>query len=92
MCVCVCVWEGVGVGGAYAASQTTVLHMKRLNQSEYPILVILCVICFQWQFFLTFSCLHHTAWIGHLRVESDFPSKTGELFRKVLSFRIEKRD
>ena len=32
---------------AYAASQSTVLHMKRLNQTEYPIFVILCVLCFQ---------------------------------------------
>ena len=30
--------------GAYAASQTTVLHMKRLNQTESPIFVILCVL------------------------------------------------
>ena len=28
---------------AYAASQTTVLHMKRLSQTESPIFVILCV-------------------------------------------------
>ena len=35
-------------GGAYAASQTTVLHtcMKRLNQTESLIFVILCVLCF----------------------------------------------
>ena len=38
----------------YAASQTTVLHMKRLNQTESPIFVILCVLCFQRQSFLTF--------------------------------------
>ena len=25
--------------GVYAASQTTVLHMKRLNQTEFPIFV-----------------------------------------------------
>ena len=31
--------------------------MKRLNQTESPILVILCVLCFQRQSFLTFiSC------------------------------------
>ena len=29
---------------AYAASQTTVLHMKRLSQTESPIFVILCVL------------------------------------------------
>ena len=40
--------------GAYAASQTTVMHMKRLNQTESPIFVILCVQCFQRQSFLTF--------------------------------------
>ena len=33
----------VGGGGAYAASQTTVLHMKRLNLTESGIFVILCV-------------------------------------------------
>ena len=38
----------------YAASQTTALHMKRLNQAESPIFVILCVLCFQWQSFLIF--------------------------------------
>ena len=32
--------------GAYAASQSTVLHMKRLNQTEPPISMILCVLCF----------------------------------------------
>ena len=40
--------------GAYAASQTTVLHMKRLSQTESPIFVILCVLCYQRQTFLTF--------------------------------------
>ena len=44
--------EGEG-GGAYAASQTTVLHMKRLNHTESPIFVILCVLCFQRHSFLT---------------------------------------
>ena len=44
---------GGGVRGAYAASQTTALHM---NQNESPIFVILFVIffCFQRPFFLTF--------------------------------------
>ena len=37
-------------------SQTTVLHMKRLNQTESPIFMILCVLCFQRQSFLTFIC------------------------------------
>ena len=36
------------------ASQTTVLHMKRLNQTESPIFVILCLLCFQRQSFMTF--------------------------------------
>ena len=31
--------------GAYAASHTTVLHMMRLNQTESPFFVILCVLC-----------------------------------------------
>ena len=47
--------EGGGRGGgAYAASQTTVLHMKRLNQTESPIFVILCGLCFQRQSISTF--------------------------------------
>ena len=33
--------------------QTTVLHMKRLSQTESPIFVILCVLCFQMQSFFT---------------------------------------
>ena len=55
---------GVGRGGegaervAYAASQTTMLHMKRLNQTESPIFIIMCVLCFQTQSFLTFN-LHY---------------------------------
>ena len=41
---------GGGVSGeAYAASQTIVLHMKRLNQTESPSFMILCVLCFQRQ-------------------------------------------
>ena len=35
--------------GACAASQTTVMHMERLNQTKFPIFVILCVLCFQRQ-------------------------------------------
>ena len=31
----------------YAASQTTVLHIKRLGQTKSQIFVILCVLCFQ---------------------------------------------
>ena len=38
-----------------SALQTTVLHMKRLNQTESPIFLILCVLCFQRQsIFFTF--------------------------------------
>ena len=49
MCVC-----GGGAGmGAYAASQTTVLHMKKHNQTESSIFVVVCVLCFQRQSFLT---------------------------------------
>ena len=33
---------GWGVGGGYAASQTTMLHMKRHNNTESPIFVISC--------------------------------------------------
>ena len=40
---------------AYAASQTTVLHMKRLNKTGSPIFVVfVCVLCFQRQSVLTF--------------------------------------
>ena len=39
---------GGGGRGAYAASQTTVLHnIKRLNQTECPIFVILYVFCYK---------------------------------------------
>ena len=44
--------------GAYATSQITVLHMKRLDQTESPIFVILYVLCFQRQSFLTFILLY----------------------------------
>ena len=46
----------LGGGGAYAALQTTVLHMKRLNKTESPIFVILFVFffCFHRQSFFTF--------------------------------------
>ena len=40
--------------GSYAASQTTVLHMKGLSKTESPIFMILCVLCFQSQSFFTF--------------------------------------
>ena len=45
---------GRGGGGGVSASQTTVLHMKRLDQTESPIFVILYVLCFQRQSFFTF--------------------------------------
>ena len=64
---CVCVGGGGGgVGGrgvAYAAVQTTVLLMKRLNQTESPIFVILCVLCFQRQSFLTFIVIVAIPWL-----------------------------
>ena len=41
--------------GAYAASQSTVLQIKRINQTESPIFVILCDLCCQRQSFLTFN-------------------------------------
>ena len=37
--------------GDYAASQTILLHMKRLNKTESPIFVLLCVLCFKRQHF-----------------------------------------
>ena len=43
------VWEGgegKGRGHAYAISRTTVLHMKRLNQTKSPVFIILCVLLF----------------------------------------------
>ena len=46
-----------------AASQTTVLHMKRLNQTESPIFVILCVLCLQRQSFLTFILMRTTTYV-----------------------------
>ena len=47
--------RGGGGGGACAASQTSVLHVKRLNQTDSPnFFVILCVLCFQRQSFQTF--------------------------------------
>ena len=49
-------WGG-GWGVAYAASQTTVLHMKRLNQTVSPIFVILCVLCFKTQSFFSLILL-----------------------------------
>ena len=49
------------MGGAYVALQTTVLHMKRLHQTEYPIFMILCVLYFQRQSFLIFI-LQYCSW------------------------------
>ena len=55
----------LGDGGrAYAASQTTVLHRKRLNQTESPIFVILCILGLQRQSFLTFILLvYGSTWL-----------------------------
>ena len=36
----------------------TVLHLKGLNQTESPIFVILCVLCFKRQSFFTFIALN----------------------------------
>ena len=41
------VGRGGGRKGAYVASQTTKLKMKRLNKTEYSIFVLLCINCFQ---------------------------------------------
>ena len=56
-----CVFGGGvgGGGGAYTSSQSTLLHMKRLNKTESPIFFLLCVcffVCFQRQPF-RFLCL-----------------------------------
>ena len=49
-----CVGGGGGGGVRGKRMQTTMLHMKRLNQTECPIFLILCVLCLQRQSFLTF--------------------------------------
>ena len=54
MCVCV----GGGGGGAGGG-----LLMKRLNQTEPPIFVIMCVLCFQRQSFLTFIVIVAIPWL-----------------------------
>ena len=47
--------DGVGGGGAaLTALQSRLLHMKRLNQTEFPIFVLLCVIYVPRQSFFTF--------------------------------------
>ena len=43
--------------GAYVASQIIVLRMKRLNQTESPIFVIVYVLCFQRQSLFSFILL-----------------------------------
>ena len=48
---------------AYAAVQTTGLHMKKLKQTESPIFVILCALCFQRQSFLTFIVIVAIPWL-----------------------------
>ena len=48
---------------AYADVQTTVLHIKRLNETESPIFVILCVLCFQRQSCLTFIVIVAIPWL-----------------------------
>ena len=37
------------MSGTHATSQTALLHVKRLNKTEFPILVYLCVFYFQMQ-------------------------------------------
>ena len=39
---------------AYLASQRTVLFVKRPDRTGSPIIVSLCVLCFQWQSFRLF--------------------------------------
>ena len=69
-------WEGVGWGrGTYAASQTIVLHMKRLDQTESPIFVIVCVLCFQRQ-----SCLTFIACYESVSISNTFPGQYEHAF------------
>ena len=50
-------WIGLQTKWLGRMQPRTVLHMNRLNQNESPIFVILCVLCFQRQSFLTFIFL-----------------------------------
>ena len=40
------------------SSQTILLHMKRFNKTEFPIFILLCVLCFLRQSFRFFILLH----------------------------------
>ena len=52
-----CGGEGEGVGGwRMQTCKTTVLHMKRLNETESPIFVILCVLWFPETILFDFYC------------------------------------
>ena len=66
----------ISLRGAYAVSQTTVLHMKRLNQTESPIFVIVCVLCFQRQSFFLFLFYENTERPGEDCVGSSKPLHT----------------
>ena len=61
--------------------QTTVLHMKRLNQTESPIFVILCVLCFQRQSYLTFDTYinNKTSILSHTQPAEAF----SDMYRKI---------
>ena len=60
---------------AYAASGTTVLHMKRLNQTESPIFVILCVLFFPKAILFYFYGLFHLWSRTHPLLQIGFQSK-----------------
>ena len=45
--------------GSVCSLATTVLHIKRLSQTESPIFMILCVLCFQRQSGFSFSLSEH---------------------------------
>ena len=38
---------GEGRGVAFTTSSAILLYMKRFNETEFPIFVLLCVLCFQ---------------------------------------------
>ena len=39
--------DGVGWDEGYAASQTTLLHIKILDKTDFPTFVLSCALCFQ---------------------------------------------
>ena len=58
---------------AYAASQTKVVYMKRFNKTEFPIFILLCVLCFQSQPFRFLFYLTAADVKCHVATVKDFP-------------------